>query len=275
MDVLDALGVMAGSPNADSRHQELLFELFDGIVSFRGGASLGTRKDTEDGPVYEFGREIDFDTRVVPAAVQGLERICTSSQATAEMRRDIVKRFLLLWEGVSKVRIIWGPKAIESLIRAMCSAACSPKSDTTMKVRLGASLLRYLNKITVVRSIGVIYSQPDESPQMQRWTVDAAEQVIEEWSFSDAQDDERRLELLKSAGRIAANPALDPSAASVLRMRERSLHALFAGLREGMTALREPLLLMRECPGIPAAQKQEIDERLGKAFGLVRLGRSR
>jgi hypothetical protein len=275
MDVLDALGVMAGSPNADTRHQQLLFELFDGIVSFRGAGSLGTRKDTEDGPVYEFGREIDFDTRVVPAAVKGLERICVSRQATHEMRRDIVRRFLLLWEGVSKVRIIWGPKAIEALIKAMCSAACSPESDTTMKVRLGASLLRYLNKITVVRSIGEIYSQPDDSPQMQRWTADAAEQVIDEWGAADAQDDERRFELLKSAGRIAANPSLDPSAASVVRMRDRALHALFSGLRDGMTALREPLLLMRECPGIAAAQKQEIDERLGKAFGLVRVGRSR
>ncbi len=271
-DALDALGIMAGSDNARGRHQEELFELFDAIVRFRGRTTVGVRKETEEGPVFEFGREIDFDIRVVPSAVKGLERICLSRQASEQMRTGIGKRLLVLWEGVSKVRIIWGPAAIEALVAAMCSAACSPMASTDMKVRLGTSLLRSLNKLSVVRSVGQICSQPDTSPQMQGLALQVGAETLDEWESSDLQDVDRKLALLKSAGQIAANTALDSRSDAVRRLRERTLEALFSGLREGMTQVREPLLLLRDCPHLPADQKREIDERLGKAFGLVRIG---
>ncbi len=273
MDALDALGVMAGSPNADAEAQGELLELFDGIVRFQARTSMGARKETEEGPVYEFGREIEFDIRAVPAAVKGLERICVSPSTAPEVRREIVKRLLVLWEGVSKVRIIWGPAAIEALIRAMCAAACSPQATVAMKTRLVESLLRFLNKITVVRSIGEICAAPrPEDPRMRRLAVQAAEALLAEWEESELQDEERNLALLRSAARIAANPALDAASEPVRELRERTLQGLFSGLRDGMTPLRDSLVLMRDCPGLAPAQKREIDERLGKAFGLVRIG---
>jgi hypothetical protein len=274
MDALDALGIMGGAPNADPARQRELFELFDGIVRFQARTGMGALKETEEGPVYEFGREMQFDVRAVPSAVKGLERICLSPQAPAELRTAVVKRLLVLWEGVAKVRIIWGPAAIEALVSAMCSAACSQQATAETKVRLGVSLLRFLNKINVIRSIGLIFSQPDESPAMRETALEAGLQVLDEWEESELQDEERNIALLKSVGRIAANPALDVADEQVRRFRERALQALYSGLREGMTEVREPLLLMRDCPDLPPAQKQEIDERLGKAFGLVRIGRS-
>ncbi len=271
-EALEALGIMAGSDNVSPDQQEELFGLFDAIVRTQVRTGMGVRKETEDGIVYEFGRDIDFDIRVVPAAVRSLERICLSRQASARMRTEIVKRLLILWEGVSKVRIIWGPTAVDALVRAMCSAACSSTADTLTKVRLGASLLRSLNKISVVRSVGLMCSQPDEDPAMRLLMVEAGQEILTEWETSDVQDDERKLALLKSAGRIAANPALPADSNVVRRLRESTLEALYSGLREGMTQVREPLLLMRDCPDLPAGQRQEIDERLGKAFGLVRTG---
>lgn len=270
VDALDALGIMGGSDNARAAHQRELFELLDGIVRFQGRTGMGVRRETGEGQVYEFGREVEFDIRIVPAAVKGLERLCVSRQASRQMRTDIVKRLLILWEGVSKVRIIWGPAAIEALISAMCKAACSPMATVRTKVRLGASLLRFLNKISVVRSIGEICSRPHQSAEMRRFVIEAGAQVLDEWEASDMQDVERRLALLKSAGRIGACTGLEPDSDAVQTLRERTLQALFSGLREGMTDVREPLLLMRDCPDLPDAQKREIDERLSKAFGLVR-----
>ncbi|MHC4788557.1 MAG: hypothetical protein ACYS8K_05055, partial [Planctomycetota bacterium] len=274
MDALDALAVMAGSENAGPAHQEELFEMFDGIVRVQARTGMGVLKETAEGPVYEFGRGVEFDIRVVPAAVKGLERLCVSRQASDELRTSIVKRLLILWEGVSKVRIIWGPAAIEALVGAMCSAACCPAATADMKVRLGASLLRFLNKISVVRSIGHICSRPDSGPRLQGLALEAGRQVLDEWDASNIQDAERNLALLESAGRIAANPGLDPQDEQVQMLRERTLQALFSGLREGMSELRDTLLLLRDCPDLPEPRKQEIDERLGKAFGLVRIGRS-
>jgi hypothetical protein len=272
LHALQALGIMAGSVNARQEHQKELFELFDGIVRFQARTGMGVRKETEEGPVYEFGREVEFDIRVVPAAVKGLERICVSRQASEQMRTEIGKRFLILWEGVSKVRIIWGPAAIEALVGAMSRAACSPMATLDMKVRLGVSLLRFLNKISVIRSIGEICSQPDGAPPMQKLAVQAGMELLDEWEACELQDVERKLALLKSAGRVAANASLNPRAEAVRALRERTLQALFSGLREGMSEVRDPLLLMRECPGLPVAQKREIDERLSRAFGLMRVG---
>jgi hypothetical protein len=272
MDILDALAVMAGSPNARAEHQQQLFELFDAICRYQTRAGMGKVRETEEGTVYEFGREMQFDIRIVPSAVRGLERICISEQAAAQLRTDIVKRLLVLWEGVANVRVIWGPAAIEALVRAMCSAACAPQATPLMRARLGESLLRFLNKISVVRSIGQIFSRPDAEPQTLRLALRAGHEVLDAYQAADVQDDERRLALLHTAGAIAANPVLEPDDALVQKLRDRTLQALYRGLREGMLSVREPLLQMRESPGLSEAQKQEIDERLGKAFGLVRIG---
>jgi hypothetical protein len=273
-DALDALGVMAGSDNAARVHHEQLFELFDAIVRFQPQIAVGRPKDTEEGRVYEFGREIEFDTRIVPSAVRGLERICASRHATPRMRIEIAKRLLVLWEGVSKLRVVWGPAAVEALIGAMCSAACAPDAATLTRVRLSASLIRFLNKITVIRSIGEICSRADADPVMQQMAVEAGEQLLDEWDECELQDDERRAALLHSVGRIAANPTLDGEGEATLRMRERALQALFRGLREGVEQTREPLLALRDCPGVSPDRRREIDERLSKAFGLVRVNPS-
>lgn len=270
MEALEALGIMAGSPQAGAGDQEHLLELFDAILDARGRVKMGIRRETAEGAVYEFGREIEFDIRAVPAAVRGLERIYLSEQADAEMRARIVRRFLVLWEGVSKVRIVWGPAGVQSLVEAMCNAACSDYADTRTKVRLGTSLLRFLKKVSVVRSIGLICSRPDPAPEVQNLALDALDDLLREWSESDAQDDERRTALLVAAGRVAANPALDAESDDVRDVRSRALAALFSGLREGAEEVREPLLALRECEGVTERQKQDIDERLGKVFGLVR-----
>jgi hypothetical protein len=269
MDALEALAVMAGSPNADTENQERLFEMFDTILAAQARVGGGKRRETEEGPVYEFGREIEFDIRAVPAAVRGFERIYLSEQAADAMRTQIVHRMLVLWEGVSKVRIVWGPAGIQALVDAMCAAACSEHADPPTRVRLGTSLLRFLNKLSVVRSIGRICSQPDDAEPMQQMALEAGGKLLAEWHEADQQDEERRLALLQAMGRIAAGDALPPGEEAAT-LRERVMQALFAGLREGMRQVREPLLALREAEGVTDAQRHEIDERLAKVFGLVK-----
>ncbi len=273
IEVLDALGILAGARNAQQEHQEALFELFDGIVTFRPRAEIGVRQETEEGPVYTFGREVEFDTRIVPAAVRGLERICLSPQAAPDLRTRIAKRLLILWEGVSKVRIVWGPSAIEALITAMCSAACMPESTVQTKVRLATSLLRFLNKLSVIRSIGQICSQPDTEPAARRLVVEACTALLDEWETCEEQDVERRAELLDAIGRIAANPSLQTDEREGATLVERALQALFSGLREGLDEVREPLVVMRESPNLSPEQKRDVDARLSKVTGLVRSAR--
>jgi len=270
-DMLDALGVIAGSPNAGPQHQKALFETFDRIVSMKSPDEIGVKRETQEGVVYVFGREIDFDIVVVPAVVRGLDRICSSEQASLEIRQQIVKRFLVLWEGVSHMRIVWSPAAIDALVRAMCNAACCPQVSVDMRIRLANSLLRCLNKLSVVRSIGQICAQCDRAGKMQPLCVEAARKLMREWENCDQQDDERKEALLRSIGHIAANSSLDRDDEAILKLRKDALGVLFGGLREGIDAVLEPLEVLRDCPDITEEQRREINERIGKTFGLLKV----
>jgi len=208
---------------------------------------------------------------VVPAMVRGLERIGSGSGTPEDLRREVVKRLLVLWEGVSNVRVVWGPTAVETLIRAICSTACCPHASTHMRLRLGRSMLNSLNKVNVIRSMGDICAYPDADSQMQALCLEAAERMLGEWERCEQQDEERKIALLKSLGQAAANTALDASAAPVQLMRQNVLAALFQGLREGIHEVQRPLALLRDCPDIAKEQRNEIAERLGRAYGLMRI----
>ena len=272
-DIFEALGIMAGSANVRGEQQSRLFDLFDSVVSMKAPDVLGSRKETEEGTVYEFGAEVMFDTRVLPSVVRGLERIAVGEKTPGELRREVVKRLLILWEGVSKVRVVWGPAAMEALIRAICNTACSEYTEAGVQARFARSLLRFLNKVSVVRSLGEICADTPESEQMQELCVETVDEMLSEWEESEEQDEERRIALLESLGRIAANPALDAEDEEVRRLRANVLEALFQGLREGIDEVRFPLQELRDCPDITEEQRTEIEERLNRAFGLVRVGR--
>ena len=272
-ELFDALGILAGSPNARARHQQILFEMFDEIVHKKGPDRIGVRRMTAGGPVYEFGAEALFDTRVVPAVVRGLDRICSSPQASKRLRREIVKRLLNLWEGVTSVRVVWSPASVAALVRAMCSAACSQQVPADVRVRIGRSLLRFLNKLSVVRSLGEICSQPVAHRSMQELCMDAGEEMLHEWEDCDQQDGERRIALLESMGKLAANTGMKRESHRVKRLRDNVVDALFRALRESVDQARAPLELLRDCPDLPEAQRQEIRDRLSRYLGIVRVGR--
>lgn len=270
-DMLDALGIMGGSPNAGAGHQEELLELFRAILAANAPQEIGVKKHTTEGDVYHFGREVDFDTIVIPTAVRGLERICVSPQASEETVKEIVKLFLIHWEGVSKARVVWSPAAVDTLVHAISAAACSGRLSGQMRSRLCTSLLQTLNKISVVRSVGTICSQPDAAEEMQPAWIESIRTLHTAWKRCDRKDDERRAALLVSMGRIAANPALDAENEQIKDLRQRVLLALFRGLREGIQEAKEPLELLADCKGLSTRQRADIRGRLTKAFGLARI----
>ena len=269
-DMLYALGQMAGSPNAAPEQQRTLFQMFHRIVQMEGPEQLGTRKQTERGTVYEFGKAINFDTKVIPAALQGLKAICVSDQAPDELRGEIVKDLLVLWEGVTRMQIVWSPGAVDALIDGICGAACCDHVDARLRIKLGRSLLRFLNKVKVVKSMGLICGQSGAPRQMQALALETGSKLIEAWEDCDRQDYERRVALVRSIGRIASNEGLNADDQRVQDFRERALSTLFSALRDGMRAAYDPLDWLRDCSAIPEERREEIDQRLGKAFGLQR-----
>ena len=213
-----------------------------------------------------------FDIRLLPAVIQGLEQIGTSPRTPPELRREVVKEMLVLWEGVSNVRVVWGPGAIDSLVQAICRVACCEHVAPDMRARLGRSILRFLKKVSVVRSIGEICSHPAGEEHMRDLCVEAGERMLDEWEECGEQDEERRVALLRSLGRAAANTGLDADDEEVRRLRQNVIASLFQALREGIEEVREPLEWLRDCPDLTEKQRGDIRDRLSRVFGLVRAG---
>jgi hypothetical protein len=271
-DAYEALGVMGGAPNASPEHQRELLDLFRQVLHMKTPGMLGTRRESPEGTVYEFGAEVMFDIRLLPAVVRGLERIGTSAGTPADLRREVVKEMLVLWEGVSNVRVVWGPGAIDSLVQAICKVACSPHVAPDMRARLGRSILRFLKKVSVVRSMEEICSHHAEDEPMQELCIEAGERMLDEWEECEEQDEERRVALLRSLGRAAANTGLDPDDEDVQRLRKNVIAILFQALREGIEEVRPPLEWLRNCPDLSDEQREEIRDRLSRVFGLVHAG---
>lgn len=269
-DMIEALGIMGGSPNARPEHQEELADMLLRLLRLTPPEDIGRRRDTEEGAVYEFGPEIDFDTLVIPSAVRGLERIVISGQATFEIRERIVKQFLVLWEGISNVRIVWSPAGVDALIAAMSSAARYEMIPVEVRIRLGRSLLHYVGRASVIRALGAVAAQTDRSGQMEPFALEVAHTLIDEWGQCDRQDDDRKKALLQGIARIAANTSLSARRKSVRQMRESALQALFQGLRENIPDAMDALALIRDCPDYPEQDREEVRRRLQQFMGLAR-----
>ncbi|MFW5923492.1 MAG: hypothetical protein ACOCSQ_03800 [Planctomycetota bacterium] len=268
-DVFEAMGILAGSPHITPEYQRELFRLFRDVLHMETPNTRGVKRDTDEGPVYEFGPEVLFDTRLLPNVVSGLEQIGVSPVTPDELRREVVKEMLILWEGVSHVRIVWGPAAMGSLIQAISRVARCDHVSSEVRARLGLSILRFLNKINVVRSLGQICSRPVEDDRMRDLCIETGHRMLEEWESCDEQDYERRIALLTSLGRVAANEGLDSSEKDVDNLRENVMEALFRALREGVDEVQSSLERLRDCAALTGEQRDKIRDRLSRVYGLV------
>jgi len=289
--MLGALGTAAGSSNCPAGTRVDLCSRFTNILKMEAPKEIGRRRQTDTGTVYEFGREIDFDTVVIPAAVRGLESLCTADGSSDSLRENIIKTLLNLWEGVAKVRVVWSPAAIDALVRAMSRAATCEHVAPRARLVLGSSLLRFAyQKLSVVRALGEVASQRVEDARMARFCLEVGEHLLQEHEKLEARDDERREALLVSMARIAANGSLDavgrqpePDAGEsdktfgrrLEELRNRAVQACFRALREGCLFSRAPLEMLGECESLRADLRREIADRINKAFALVRPGRCR
>ncbi len=271
-EIIEALGILAGSPNITTEHQVDIFDKFSYIITLKTDASLGVEKEGENGPVFEFGKGIDFETTVIPTVIKGFHRIGVGENTPWELRTKVVKRLLVLWEGVSHMRIVWSPSAVETLVNAIGDVASSPYIESDMRARLGGALLKCLNKTNVIRNLGIICSVHDKNDKMRSLSLDATELLLQEWENAYEEDMERRSAILRSLGAIAANNAFSRNDKEVNFMREKIVKSLFQGLRTGILHVQEPLQTLSECEGLSKKQRAEIKTRLEQAFGLVHVG---
>ena len=267
-DILEALGVLGGSAGCTLSHRVAITRILTDLAKREPPEEVGSEVATEDGVVYVFGKEADFDTIVLPLVVRGLERICLSSATTRSLREHIIMCLLDVWGSITQYKVIWGPLAIEALTAAVGRIGGHETTPLPYRVHIARVLSRQMYRFSVMRSLGELFQQAGPSPDLDDLAVEAANSMVEEWVAPDVTDGEREVFLL-SLARTLTREDLDPEQKDVRLLRRRAIDLFLDALKDGLMGVREALALMKECPTVPLRQRSDIEDRLNKAFGLV------
>jgi len=270
-DLLEGIGILAASKHIPLRAKIKLVHMYSALLRREPNDKQDAMRviETEDGKLYEFSRRAEFDTAVLPVVVQSLERIGLSESASPALRDQVMGDLLAVWQGVADWTVVWGPRATEALSRALGNFGSARITPTEWKVRIGHALHQHVGRLSVVRALGSLCAAEDDSDELNALTTDAAFASIAEWINPDVTQEERRV-VLTNAASMAARRQLNSRSPRVRRLRREVAGLLFEALREGMYWSREPLVRLRDCPTITKALRNEIDERLSKAFALAK-----
>ena len=267
-DALEALGILGGSPHCDLDHKVAIARILIELVERKPPEEIGSEVATEDGVVYVFGKETDFDTIVLPLVVRGLERICLATNTTRSLRGNIIKCLLDVWGTITQYKVVWGPLAVSALTEAIGRIGGDGHTSLPYRVHIARVLSRHVDRFSVVMSVGELFMRAGSSPELDALAVEAAGKMIDEWDVPDVTVDER-LGFLLSLARTLSREDLDPEDKHVRSLRRRGNDLHFDALKGGLLAVREALTLMKECPTLPQRQRDEIEDRLSKTFGLM------
>jgi len=224
---------------------------------------------TDKGTVYHLAGRIEFDSEILPAAVQGLEGIARSGRTSDALRERIVEVLLRVWEEVASWRRVWGPRGAEALAGALGRMGTDERATDALRARILKALGGALERISVVRALRDLFAAPSGSAEFDRLCVNIALAMLEQWIEPEIAPEELAA-VLAAAAQAAARPGVSSRWVQARRLRERAVQLLFDALRSGETWCREPLEKLRDSPSVPKRMRSEIGDRLRKAFALVK-----
>jgi hypothetical protein len=272
-DALEALGFLAASERLDLPWRLGIAGVFASILdstekSEEGG---GLREvDTADGPIYEFSREVAFDSDALPVVVEALERICLSPHCTPALKQQAVGHLSRVWEKVASWQVIWGPRSSAALAMALGRIGSSADTPAEVCRSIARAMCRQVGRISVVTAMRQLFTSPLEDEAFNETAEECGREMIAHWDQPETSPEEREI-VLTAAARIAARPQLPARRPAVRDLRRRMTTLLLESLNQGVDWARAPLEWMRDCPTMPANLRGDIADRLRKAQALTRI----
>ncbi|MEW6358663.1 MAG: hypothetical protein AB1696_20175 [Planctomycetota bacterium] len=270
-DMLTALGHMAASDHVPVERKIIVAHIFLKVVNAKKPDLIANERQTEDGIIYEFGAASDYETVVVPAAIEGLARICLCAGASDVLRRQITIQLMKVWREASGWVVIWSPMAVETLARSLGRIASSDRLPIETKLDIGKIIKNQIpERLSVVRALGEMCSQEIESEELDELALAAAADILQHWLVPESENDEWAV-AITALSKIAARNALNRRLKRARDLRERLIEILFDALREHREGARESLEMLAKCTGLTQKQQKEIEERLSATVGLVKI----
>ena len=258
---LRGLGHVGASPNLDAAMRfdiaETFFRLLDTSLPEVTGTAVESATNDDD-EVHYFGGGVKAYTEMIPACLTGLAEMHLSDAPVAFKAK--IRDFLLQkWHETASWSTIWPAEAFETLLRSLSQIAreVSPESDSAGKIV--EALSEYLGSAGVVRELGRIFCLHRSSPRVGAVACQAGEQLLRRANSLSGEEIGAALSTLAV---IAARTGLGKDPAKARELREQVVRALYAGVKAGLPEAVVGLDLMKDCPALPAATREEIRLRL-------------
>ena len=185
------------------------------------------------------------------------------------MRGRIVETFLRVWRGVAAWTTIWGPRGAQRLADALGRIGADPRLEPDAAAEVLHALALGLERISAVRALGALFNADRVTRPLALDMVDVGGQILDKWIEPEISPEELRIVLCASA-RAAARDETGSRSRKAGEARRRVAELLFDALREGRDWAREPLQALLRCKALPKNLRKEIEDRLKKAFVLVK-----
>ena len=257
--VLLALGHLSASPRLGAEARFHIADIFFDLLN----ATLPELTDkvltsAEDDDVHHFGREVTAYTEMIPACLEGLEKLYFGTPVKS-LRARVADFLIEKWNNASKWTTIWGPESISLMLKILGRIARDTSTDAQCRARIVEALAERLDFLPVVEELGGIFASRDASPRLGAAACKIGFKLVRSLHGKRDRD---QAPIIKTLGMIAARTNLgkDPDAAR--KLREVVLHVLYEAVKANDSDSLEALKLMEQCPALSAAAREEIRVRL-------------
>jgi hypothetical protein len=268
---LTALGTVAAANHIELRHKIEVIHILLRIVGARRSAPVAEAKETPSGTVFEFGKDADLDSLMLPAAVVGAGKICMSDSASPALRQMIVEHLLSAWRQATSWRVTWGPLSTEQLAITLGRLGAYAHTPADLRLQIARAMVDQAGqRLSAVRAMGEICSQPERLKDLDEVALDVADAIMESWLGPETEPEERRV-VLTTLARIAARDEFDRRSARLKELRERVLGIVFDAFRDRADWSRTLLEILSQCESLTKPQRNEIEERLRSFYAVTRI----
>ena len=220
--------------------------------------------------IHHLGKEVVAFTEMIPTLLEGFQSISLAKEIPQSLRERVIEALLAKWRAVMDYREIWGPGNIHLLLSTLQELGMAETTSPEFRRGIIDAFQEDIEHPQVMAAIGDICFQSPEEPLISEITPAILQKAIGYWVAREKMDKADAPTILRSLGQmITVNPlGDDPQQAE--RIRSRILSLLFDAIRDKVRGMDEVLRFLAESPGIPEAERKEIQDRLRDVFALVR-----
>jgi hypothetical protein len=219
--------------------------------------------------VFRFGSEVEYYTDVVPACVEGLQRVTLGAGTPKPMREELTRFLIGRWQSYTKGDIDWGPLNVHYLVQALRDVAMARHTSEAHRSEIVKSLARHMIQESIMIAVTDVLAAVDKPGALATLAAAVMRKLLDRRDESGQFRDVERETVLWCLGRLVGRRYLATSSPQFQNLRKIVVDLLFEGLKDNVMGCHDRLIQLRDDSGLPARLKEDIATRLEAYHAVV------